>query len=89
MAESKQKAREMSETGILAATSFMSSKGMSYASWFTRAWAPEVPGSAPGWKGDVMICLFCLAKGQYVLTDDEGDKAPKEGKETLHSLSLG
>ena len=37
VAESKQKAREVSETGMLAATSFRSSEGMTYASWFTRA----------------------------------------------------
>lgn len=89
VAESKQKAREMSEAGILAATSILRSKGMTYASWFTIAWAPSVPGLVPGWKADVVTCLFCLAKGQYFLADDEGDKAPVERKETLHSLFLG
>lgn len=89
VAESKQKARQVSETGMLAATLFGSSEGMTYASWSTRAWASPVPGLVPGWKADVVTCLFCLAKGQYFLADDEGDKALEERKETLYSLSLG
>lgn len=89
VAESKQKAREVSETGMLAATSLRSGKGVTYASWFTRAWASPVPGLVPGWKAAVVTCLFCLAKGQYFLADDEGDKATEERKVMLCSLSLG
>lgn len=89
VAESKQKAREASDTGTLAATLFRSNESITYASWFTRASASPVPGLVPGWKAGVVTCLFCLAKGQYFLTEDDGGKASEERKETLHSLSFG